>query len=64
MDYNSKGWQRFRKMVPYKGRLYIAWGFWILAIFPVATYAAIVGAYRGAKEELVEFWELWPRGPK
>lgn len=64
MDYNSKGWQAFRRRVPHKVRLVLGWSVWVAALLPAIIVSAAVGAFRGAKEEVSEFFEYWPRGNK
>jgi hypothetical protein len=46
--YNSKGWQRFRRIVPWRARLALAFCLWLILIMPLyVAYAAIRGAGEG-----------------
>jgi hypothetical protein len=64
MDYNSKGWQRFRKMVPYNVRLCIAWPIWVFLLIVCVIGGAFVGAWREAASEYRSAQKYWPRGHK
>jgi len=46
--YNSKGWQRFRRIVPWRVRFAFGFCLWIIMLMPLyVAYAAIRGGVEG-----------------
>jgi hypothetical protein len=53
VPYNSKGWQRFRRIVPWRVRFAFGLCFWIIMLMPLyVAYAAIRGGVEGFGEAL------------
>jgi hypothetical protein len=47
-QYNSKGWQLFRRLVPWRARLALGFCLWLIFIMPFyVAYATIRGAGEG-----------------
>jgi hypothetical protein len=51
VPYNSKGWQRFRRGVPWRVRFAIGFCFWVILLMPIYVVCeAIRGGVQGFKD--------------